>query len=90
MLILNSIHLLGSLNHVIIITSLITYTWATQAPWVATVHDDYQRVEPGPPYPSAGLPRDTLSGIYEWLPHYPKVTREVQWGVVQLSDRRSY
>jgi hypothetical protein len=31
-------------------------TWHTQArraPRVATVHDDYQRVEPGPPYRSA-------------------------------------
>jgi hypothetical protein len=24
-----------------------------------TVHDDYQRVQQGPPYPSAGLPHDT-------------------------------
>jgi hypothetical protein len=29
------------------------HTWAMKAPRVATVHDDYQRGEPGPPYPSA-------------------------------------
>jgi hypothetical protein len=29
------------------------HTWAKGAPRVAIVHDDYQRVEPGPPYPSA-------------------------------------
>jgi hypothetical protein len=28
------------------------HTWAMKAPQVATVHDDYQRVEPDPPYPS--------------------------------------
>jgi hypothetical protein len=33
---------------------------------VATVHDDYQRVEPGPPHPSARLPRDTTLG-YLWV-----------------------
>jgi hypothetical protein len=32
---------------------------ATKATRVSTFHNDYQRVEPGPPYPSAGLPRDT-------------------------------
>jgi hypothetical protein len=68
----------------------IRHTWATQAPRVTTVHDDNQRVEPDPSYPSAGLPRDTSSGIRGWLPHYSNVTHEVQWGVVQLSDRRSY
>jgi hypothetical protein len=25
-----------------------------------------------------------------WLKHYLNVIREVQWGVIQLSDRRSY
>jgi hypothetical protein len=44
-----------------------------KAPRVATVHDDYQRVETGPLDPSAGLPRDTLMGIRGWLPHYPSV-----------------
>jgi hypothetical protein len=29
---------------------------------VAIVHDDYQRVEPGPPYPSARLPHVCLGG----------------------------
>jgi hypothetical protein len=29
---------------------------------VTTVHNDYQRVEPDPPYPSARLPRICLSG----------------------------
>jgi hypothetical protein len=28
------------------------HTWATKAPRVAIVHDDYQRVVPAPPYPS--------------------------------------
>jgi hypothetical protein len=55
------------------------HTRATNATRVATVHDDYQRVESGPPYPSAGLPRDTSSGICGWPPHYPNVIREVQW-----------
>jgi hypothetical protein len=54
--------------------NLITWqTWVTQTPWVATVHDDYQRVKPGPPYPSACLPRDTSTGIRGWPPHYPNV-----------------
>jgi hypothetical protein len=35
--------------------------WATKAPRVATVHDDYQRVELGPRYPSARLPCVCLS-----------------------------
>jgi hypothetical protein len=39
---------------------------------VAIVHDDYQRVEPGPPYPSARLPRDTtLRAIRARPMHYP-------------------
>jgi hypothetical protein len=38
-----------------------------KAPQVATVHDDYQRVEPDPPYPSAGLPHDTSMGIHGCL-----------------------
>jgi hypothetical protein len=25
-----------------------------------------------------------------WLEHYPNAIREVQWGVVQLSDRQTY
>jgi hypothetical protein len=25
-----------------------------------------------------------------WPEHYPNIIREVQWGVIQLSDRRSY
>jgi hypothetical protein len=29
------------------------HTRAKRAPWVATVHDDYQTVEPVPPYPGA-------------------------------------
>jgi hypothetical protein len=57
---------------------------------VATFHDDYQRIKSGPPYPSADLPRDTSPGIHGWPPYYPNVTREVQWGVVQLSDCWSY
>jgi hypothetical protein len=66
------------------------HTWATQAPRVATIHDDYQRVKSGPPYPSAGLPRDTSLGIRGWPPHYPNVTRDIQWGIIQLNDHRSY
>jgi hypothetical protein len=46
---------------------------ATKAQRVATVHDDYQRVELGPPYPSADLPHDTTAGIHGWPPHYPSV-----------------
>jgi hypothetical protein len=39
---------------------------------VAIVHNDDQRVEPGPPYPSARLPRDTTIGtIRGWPMHYP-------------------
>jgi hypothetical protein len=39
---------------------------------VATVHDDDQRVEPDPPYPSARLPHDTtLGAICGWPMHYP-------------------
>jgi hypothetical protein len=47
---------------------------ATQA---ATFHDDYQRVEPGPPYPGAGLTHDTSPGLRGWPPHYHNVTHEV-------------
>jgi hypothetical protein len=48
------------------------YTRAWRAPRVAIVHDDYQRVEPGPPYPSARLPRDTtLRAIRARPMHYP-------------------
>jgi hypothetical protein len=38
------------------------HMWARRAPWVATIHDDYQRVKPGPPYPSARLQRVCLGG----------------------------
>jgi hypothetical protein len=47
------------------------HTWTTTTPWATIVHDDYQRVESGPYYPSAGLPHDTLTGIRGWPPHYP-------------------
>jgi hypothetical protein len=57
---------------------------------VTTFHDDYQGVKPRPPYPSAGLPRDTSPSIHGWPPYYPNVIREVQWGAIQLNDRRSY
>jgi hypothetical protein len=53
---------------------------------VATVHDDYQRVEPGPPYHIAGLPRDTLMGIYGWPPHYPSVYPLITMGVPSNSE----
>jgi hypothetical protein len=50
-------------------TNLTTrHTWVTQAPWVVTVHDDYQRVESGPPYHSAGFLHDTSMDIRGW-PH---------------------
>jgi hypothetical protein len=32
-------------------------------------------------------PRRVVRG---WPEHYPNVIREVQWGVIQLSDRRRY
>jgi hypothetical protein len=38
------------------------HTWATKATWVATVRDDYQRVEPGPPYPSVVFHTKTSMG----------------------------
>jgi hypothetical protein len=44
-----------------------------KTPRVATVHDDYQRVESGPPYPSEGLPCDTSTGIHGCPPHYPSI-----------------
>jgi hypothetical protein len=47
--------------------------WSTKATWVATFHDDYQRVESSPPYPSVGLPRETSTGIRGCPPHYPSV-----------------
>jgi hypothetical protein len=36
---------------------------------------------------STRKPRRVVRG---WSEHYPNVIREVQWGVVQLSDRRRY
>jgi hypothetical protein len=52
--------------------NLITrHTWATKAPRVTTVHNDFRRVELDPPYTSAHLPRDTSTGIHSWPPHYP-------------------
>jgi hypothetical protein len=44
-----------------------------KTPRVATMHGDYQRVESVLPYPSAGLPRDTVMGIRGWPPQYPIV-----------------
>jgi hypothetical protein len=39
---------------------------------VTIVNDDYHRVEPGPPYPSARLLRDTTLGAIRWWPmNYP-------------------
>jgi hypothetical protein len=46
------------------------HTCAMKASRVATVHDNYQRVEPGPLYPSVGIPCDTSMGICGWPPHY--------------------
>jgi hypothetical protein len=57
---------------------------------VATFRDDYQRVDLGPPYPSVVFHVKTSIGSPWWPEHYPNVKREVQWGVVQLSDRRRY
>jgi hypothetical protein len=58
---------------------------------VATFRDDYQRVEPGPPYPSVVFHAKISTGS-PWVARtlYPIVIREVQWGVVQLNDRQSY
>jgi hypothetical protein len=49
------------------------YMCVTKTPRVAIVHGNYQRVEPSPPYPSAGLPCDTLMDIRGWRPHYPSM-----------------
>jgi hypothetical protein len=38
------------------------HTWATKATRVATFHDDYQRVEPDLPYPSAIFHAKTSTG----------------------------
>jgi hypothetical protein len=53
--------------------NLITqHTRARRAAQVATVHDDYQRIEPDPPYSSAHLPRDiTHWAIRGWHMHHP-------------------
>jgi hypothetical protein len=40
------------------------HTWATKASRVTTVHNDYQRVEPGPPYPSAIFHAYALVGCH--------------------------
>jgi hypothetical protein len=42
-----------------------------KTPRVTTIHNDYQKVEPGPPYPSAGFQRNSSTGIHGWPPHYP-------------------
>jgi hypothetical protein len=55
-----------------------------KTPREATVHDDYQRVESGPPYPSAGLPCDTSMGTCGWPPHYPNAT--VKYGGVSSNS----
>jgi hypothetical protein len=67
------------------------HMWAMKAPWVAMVHDDYQRIKLDPPYPSVGLPRDTAMSIRECPPHYPIVhplnmvgCRPTQWLSKQL------
>jgi hypothetical protein len=36
-----------------------------------TVHDDNQGAGPGPPHPSARLPRNTSPGFPRWPVHYP-------------------
>jgi hypothetical protein len=38
------------------------HTWATKATRVTTFRDDYQRVEPGPPYPSVVFNAKTSTG----------------------------
>jgi hypothetical protein len=38
------------------------HMWATKATRVATFHDGYQRVEPGPPYPSVIIHTKTTTG----------------------------
>jgi hypothetical protein len=43
-----------------------------KTPRVATIHNDDQRVKPGPPYPSGRLPCDTtLGAIHGWPMRYP-------------------
>jgi hypothetical protein len=49
------------------------HAWVTKTPWVTTIYDDYQGVKPGPPYPSACIPRDTSMGIRGCPTHYPNV-----------------
>jgi hypothetical protein len=56
-----------------------------KTPRVATVHNDYQRVEPGPPYPSASLSRDTSTGIRGWPPTLSQDTSVKYGGVLSNS-----
>jgi hypothetical protein len=56
--------------------------YVTNTPQVATVHDNYQRVELGPPYRSACLPRDTSMGIRGW----PTLSRCISWRYGRVSS----
>jgi hypothetical protein len=48
------------------------HTWAMNAPQVATICDNDQRVRRGAPFPGAHLPRDTTRwAIHGWSVHYP-------------------
>jgi hypothetical protein len=38
------------------------HTWATKATRVTTFHNDYQKIEPGPPYPSVNFHAKTSIG----------------------------
>jgi hypothetical protein len=56
------------------------HMWSRRAPWVATVHDDYQRVEPGPPYPSAFF-HTYASADTPWLAQTLSHCTPVKYGV---------
>jgi hypothetical protein len=47
--------------------------------------------DPGPPHPSAHLPRDTSTDICGWPMHYPfQISLQVWWDSFRLSDLRNY
>jgi hypothetical protein len=57
------------------------HTWARRAPRVATVHDDYQRVKPGPPYPSVVF-HAYASVDTPWVARTPTHCTPVKYGGV--------
>jgi hypothetical protein len=61
------------------------HTRARRAPRVATVHDDYQRVEPGPPYTSA-IFHAYASADTPWVAQTPSHYTPVNYGGVSSSS----